>query len=364
MIATARAAVFEAPNAPFVMHDYPLKPAGPGETLVRVKMATICRSDIHSWEGKRHNPCPGILGHEIIGTIAEIGAGVGADMRGEALNVGDRITWTEFFFCGECYFCRVLNLPQKCVGIRKYGHDASDVPPHLLGGFAEYCYVQPGTGILRLPDDLSDEEATPLNCGVATMVAVTEAAAIGVGDAVVIQGLGLLGLYGIALARARGARLVIGLDAVNDRLEAARGFGADLVFNVAEMDTDELVGAVRGACPVDGPDAVIEVCGVPAVVPEGLRMLRKGGRYIIAGIVFPNADMTVDANLILNKLLTIQGVHNYHPRHLVEALDFVYRNRGIFPFKEIVDGRFSLDDLDTAFKQAAECQVLRAAIVP
>ncbi len=98
--------------------------------------------------------------------------------------------------------------------------------------------------------------------------------------------------------------------------------------------------------------------------PEGLHMLRKGGRYIIAGIVFPNADVTLDTNLILNKLLTIQGVHNYHPRHLVEALDFVYRNRGVFPFKEIVDGRFGLDDLDTAFKQAAERQVLRAAIVP
>ena len=159
MNGTARAAVFEAPNAPFVLHEFPLKDADAGEVLVRIRMSTICRSDIHSWEGKRHNPCPGILGHEIIGSIAEIGDGVGADMRGEALNVGDRITWTEFFFCGECYFCRVLNLPQKCVGLRKYGHDASDVPPHLLGGFAEYCYVQPGTGILRLPEDLSDEEA-------------------------------------------------------------------------------------------------------------------------------------------------------------------------------------------------------------
>ena len=140
---------------------------------------------------------------------------------GAALNVGDRITWTEFFFRGECYFCRVLDLPQKCVGLRKYGHDPLDVPPHLLGGFAEYCYVQPGTGILRLPDDLSDEEATPLNCGVATRVAVTEAAAISVGDAVVIQGPGLLGLYGIALARARGARLVIGLDDLDTAFKQA-----------------------------------------------------------------------------------------------------------------------------------------------
>jgi threonine dehydrogenase-like Zn-dependent dehydrogenase len=144
----------------------------------------------------------------------------------------------------------------------------------------------------------------------------------------------------------------------------AEKFGADLVLNVSEMSAEAVVAVVRDACPVDGPDAVIEVCGVPDVIPDGLRMLRKGGRYVIAGIVFPDANVNVDANLILTKWITIRGVHNYHPRHLVEALDFVYRNRGVFPFKELINGRFRLDDLDTAFKQAAERQVLRAAIVP
>lgn len=364
MTRTARAAVFEGPNRPFVMREYPLRPADPGEVLVRVTMSTICRSDIHSWEGRRDNPCPGILGHEIIGTIEEIGAEVGPDMRGETLRLGDRTTWTEFFFCGKCYYCRILDMPQKCVALRKYGHDASDVPPHFLGGFAEYCYVQPGTGILRLPDNLTDEEATPLNCGVATMVSVTEAASIGVGDAVVVQGLGLLGLYGVALARAKGARLVIGLDSVQDRLEMAKKFGADLVLDIAEMDSDALVQAVRDACPIDGLDAAIEVCGAPAAIPGGLRMLRKGGRYVTAGIVFPNANVTLDANLILSREITMRGVHNYHPRHLIQALDFVRRYRGVYPFKDIVDARFKLDELDTAFKKAAARQVLRAAIVP
>jgi Zn-dependent alcohol dehydrogenase len=72
---------------------------------------------------------------------------------------------------------------------------------------------------------LSDEEATPLNCGVATMASVIEAAAIELGDSVVVQGLGLLGLYGCAMAKARGVRLIIGLDAVPDRLEVAKRFG-------------------------------------------------------------------------------------------------------------------------------------------
>jgi D-arabinose 1-dehydrogenase-like Zn-dependent alcohol dehydrogenase len=96
-------------------------------------------------------------------------------------------------------------MPQKCQGLRKYGHDLAAEDPHFLGGFAEYCYILPGTWILKLPPDLGDEEATPLNCGVATMASVTEAAEIGLGDAVVVQGLGLLGLYGAAMAKARGA---------------------------------------------------------------------------------------------------------------------------------------------------------------
>ena len=113
MTRTAVAATFVGPDQPFVLRKYPLRPPGPGQMLVRVTMGTICRSDIHSWEGKRHNPTPSILGHEIIGVIEEIGDGVGPDLRGQALGVGDRVTWTEFFYCGECYYCAVLDTPAE-----------------------------------------------------------------------------------------------------------------------------------------------------------------------------------------------------------------------------------------------------------
>ena len=83
-------------------------------------------------------------------------------MRGDPLAVGDRITWSEYFFDGHCYYREVHDMPQKCHGVRKYGHDLAEQDPHFLGGFAEYCYILPGTWILRLPDELSDEEATPL----------------------------------------------------------------------------------------------------------------------------------------------------------------------------------------------------------
>ena len=187
------------------------------------------------------------------------------------------MTWTEYFFDGDCYYRDVLDMPQKCPGLRKYGHDRADADPHFTGGFAEYCYVLPGTGILKLAPALTDEEATPLNCGVATMMAVTEAAAIGMGDTVVVQGLGLLGLYGVAIAVARGARLVIGLDAVPARLEMARRFGAGLTLDVGRSSGDEIVRQVREACRPDGADAVIEVCGVQDVIPLGAGHAAHGG---------------------------------------------------------------------------------------
>ena len=270
---TAKAAVYEAPNTPFILKEFPLRPVKRGEVLVRVTMSTICRSDIHSYEGRRPNPCPGILGHEIIGVIEEIGDGIDKDMRGDPLEVGDRITWSEYFFDGQCYYREILDMPQKCHGVRKYGHDLAEEDPHFLGGFAEYCYILPGTWILKLPAELSDEEATPLNCGVATMVSVTEAAAIEMGDAVVIQGLGLLGLYGAAMAKARGARCVIGLDAVPSRLETAKKFGADHVIDIGRASAQSVIDQVRSLCRPDGADAVIEVCGVPDVIPQGLQML-------------------------------------------------------------------------------------------
>ena len=103
---------------------------------------------------------------------------------------------------------------------------------------------------------------------------------------------------------------------------------------------------------------------MPDVIPQGLQMLRTGGRYVLGGLVNPDANVTIDANMLVKRWVTMRGIHNYHPRHLIQALDFVMTNRGRFPFKEIVNSKFALKDLDAAFKKASERTVLRAAIVP
>jgi alcohol dehydrogenase len=362
--ASARVAVYDAPNSPFQLREFPLRPPAAGEVLVRISMSTICRSDVHSWQGHRPNPCPGVLGHEIVGRIAALGASIDRDMRGEPLKVGDRITWSEYFIPGPNYCSEVLDLPQKSPGLDKYGHMAAATPPHHHGGFGEYCYILPQSWILRLPDVLSDAEAAPINCGVATMIAVTEAAEIRIGQTVVIQGLGLLGLYGSAIAKARGARRVIGIDGVAARRELSERFGVDVALDPRDVEAGELARRIGAMCPPLGADVVLEVCGDPGVIPFGMAMLRAGGRYVLGGVVNPDAFVGIDANLLLRKMLTLRGVHNYHPRHLVEALDFVVAQRLRFPFAELVDGVYPLDRVDAAMADAADRRVLRAAIVP
>jgi len=349
----AQVAVFDSPNGPFRLARYPLRAPRPDEALVRVRMSIICRSDIHSWQGHRPSPCPGLLGHEIIGTLVALGAGVQRDMRDAPLSVGDRITWSEYFVPARSHLREVLDLPQKAPGVDKYGHLSSETPPHHHGGFGEYCYIQPDSWILRLPDALSDEEAVPINCGVATMCAVIEAAQISFGHTVVIQGLGLLGLYGAALAKARGAARVIGVDSVDSRRALGLKFGVDTA-----LSPESAHAAATGA------DVVIEVCGQAEAIRSGIDWLRIGGRYVIAGVVNPASMVTLDANLILRKYLTLSGVHNYHPRHLVQALEFIMANRTRYAFGELVDGRYALAEVGQAMADAASHRVLRAAIIP
>lgn len=360
----ARAAVCERPNAPFVLQEFPLRDVKPEEALVRVTMSTICRSDIHSYHGLRPNPFPGILGHEIVGELAQLGSAIRCDLRGSPLAEGDRVTWTEYFWSDDAYFRDVLGMPQKTTVLGKYGHESSDKDPHFLGGFGQYCYLVPQTGILKLPPEISDREAAPLNCGVATMISVCAASQIEIGDVVVVQGLGLLGLYACAIAQSLGARLVIGLDTMPARLRLASRFGAGEVFNVAETSDAELVVQVRRLTASRGADVVIEACGHPSVVPLGVDMLRIGGRYTLAGLVNPGSTFQLDGNDLIRKWITVRGIHNYHPRHLIQALDFVVAQRARFPFVELVDAVFPLERIDEAFAQAGARTVLRAAITP
>src|SRR3546814_14389690 len=102
-----------------------------------------------------------------------------------------------------------------------------------------------------------------------------------------------------------------------------------------------MVKTVRDACRPDGADVVIEVCGVPDVIPAGLDMLRIGGRYVLGGLVSPGADVTIDANILVKNWITLKGIHNYPPRHLIQALDFVMTHRDRLSVKATFDSPYT-----------------------
>lgn len=359
-----KAAVFTGAGKPFEIRRFDLRSPREGEILVKVKMSTICGSDLHTWQGKRQAKLPTILGHEIMGTVAELGAGVEKDYVGNRLKVGDRITWTVMAACGHCYFCQIKSLPQKCVSLFKYGHESCSLPPHFNGGLAEYIYLVPGTGIFKVPDELSNEEVVPINCALTTVVNGVETIRIELGDNVVVQGAGMLGINAVAVAKERGANQVICLDISEDRLKMAEVFGADSTIDLKSKEPGAVVELVRELTGGWGADVAIEVCGVPRAIEQGIEMLRTGGRYLIVGAVFPDANFSLDVYSVITKNLTLKGIHNYQAHHLRQALEFVTRSRRRLPFSKLVTNTFGLEDAVEAFKVLQTHQAIRAAVVP
>lgn len=299
----ARAAVLVAARQPLQFREYPLSPAPFGGAIVRTRCCTICRSDLHTWQGRRPGPMPAILGHEIVGEIAELGEGLSRDVRDQQLSVGDRVTWTLHSCCGHCRYCVDWQLPMKCRSLRKYGHDACDQPPHLQGGFAEYCVIDAGTRLLKLPDSLSDVIAAPANCATATIVAGWEAAEIQAGESVLIQGAGALGCYAAAYAANAGCCPVIVCDIDPRRLELIRRFGATDIIDSSQIGASETIARAKQRTYGFGVDCVLEVAGKASLVEIGISALRKGGRYIEIGCSYPGASVALDMSTILWNLL-------------------------------------------------------------
>ncbi len=353
-----------AANKDLEIVEYPLSPIKKGCILVKITCCTICGSDIHSWAGRRPAPVPIILGHEIVGRIAASGEGVTHDSGNRPLKIGDRITWTIMDNCGKCYYCREKGLMMKCLHLKKYGHDSYEAPPHFTGGFAEYCYIMPGTCVIKIPRHLSDTEVAPANCALATAVAGWEAAEVQPFENVLIQGAGALGIYASALAKHYGCNRIIVTDISDSRLEFVKSFGATDTLNTQDMSDTQIADAIRDLTDGFGADCVLEVAGIPSLIPLGLQCLRIGGRFVAIGTVFPDARFTYDAGDIVQRRLTIKGIHNYDARHLQMGVDLLAQTGSVYPFKNIVTHRFNLDDINKGMRLAESGLAIRAAILP
>jgi putative phosphonate catabolism associated alcohol dehydrogenase len=360
----SKAAVMVAAKEPLEIWEYPLPIVEKGAILVKVLCCTICGSDLHTWLGRRQGPCPAILGHEIVGEIVELGEGVTRDSGDRLLGIGDRITWTIMDNCGKCFYCREKGLMMKCLHLKKYGHDSCENPPHLQGGFAEYCYISSGTCVIRIPDILTNEEAAPANCALATVSAGWETLSLRPFENVLILGAGALGIYAAALARHLGCNRVIVTDIFDHRLALVREFGATDVINTSGMSEDQIVSVMQDITGGHGVDAAMEVAGVPPLISVGLKSLRKGGRMVLHGTTFAGANFTYDASDVIMRWLQIHGVHNYDAKHLQMGIDFLSQTKQTFPFYKLVTHRFPLDKINEAMRVAESGVGIRVAVLP
>jgi threonine dehydrogenase-like Zn-dependent dehydrogenase len=348
---TARAAALVAYKEPLEIVEAPV----PGELehgaiLAEVLVATICGSDVHVADGEVaiDAPLPRILGHEMMGRVAKLGPGVTHDSVGQELKVGDRIIWTHGF-CGQCYQCVVVGEPTTCLHSRSYMMSALDRYPHLTGGFAEYCYVFPPSGRIRVPDEVSNGIASAAACALRTVIhAFDRLGPLDDRNTVVIQGCGPLGLFSLARAQTGGAGRVIVIGGPPERLAIARRWGADEVVDIGEVpDADARTQQILDLTDGRGADVVIEVSGAKRAFVEGMDLLAKAGRYVVVGQLHDDEIPFRPSQLVL-KHARVTGVRSASAPHFYRALEFIRRHRDRFTWDDMLSGRYPLDDINTA----------------
>jgi L-iditol 2-dehydrogenase len=368
-VLTGRVAAFYGPGKPMQIREYPVCEPDPGGVVVKMTAANVCGSDLHQWRGefdveKFGRPYPQILGHEMTGTVHQLGEGVTRDTSGQPLAVGDRVVWRYFYPCGTCRAC-LKKVTRACPNARTYLTSSCDVAPHFYGAFGEYYYVRPGAAVFKVPDELSDTAVAGVNCALSQVVGGLQLAGLKMGDNVVIQGAGGLGVYATAIARELGAGQVIVIDSIPARLELARGFGADHVVDIEEFpDSDMRVKRVMELTDGWGADIVAELVGHPRVCNEGLRMVGRTGRYLEIGNINPGLTYELDPSYLIFGNRSILGMVYYEAEHLAQALDLMKRTHDKYPWNKVVSHTFPLEQINEAFAAADQGQVTRAAIVP
>ncbi|MGH2354181.1 MAG: zinc-binding dehydrogenase, partial [Chloroflexota bacterium] len=237
------------------------------------------------------------------------------------------------------------------------------------GAYAEYHVVKPGQWVFRVPDDLPDELVAPANCALSQVIYALHRIGVWLGDTVLIQGAGGLGLCAAAVAKEMGAGQVMVIDRLPERLALAREFGADVTINLNEVpDAADRVRLVHEHTEGRGADVALEVAGVPAVVQEGLDLLRFGGRYCLVGNIVAGAKGEVIPHDIVRTSRQVLGVVGYEAWVLPRALDFLSRARAKYPLHKLVSHRYPLAEINRAFEEAdwarSQGKVTRAAIIP
>lgn len=367
-----------APGAPMEVWNLPEPELSPGEVLLETVASEVCGTDVHLHHGRLAGvPYPIIPGHVSVGRVMEVAsqrqasaAVPGRDSAGyvgddTAPAVGDLVTFLDVHqVCHACHHCLVLGQPNRCPSRKVYGisHSAHE---GLLGGWAEAIVLRSDVQILKIPRELTAEDVIGGGCGLFTGFAAVERSAMAMGDTVVVQGAGPVGLSCLAFAGLRGAGRLILIGAPEARLELGRLFGADEVLHLSHTSQAERLEMVHAATQGRGADVVLEASGNPAAVPEGLNLLRDGGTYVVAGHYTDAGPVGVNPHTQVNrKHARILGQWGTDLRHLVGALRLLARHRDRLPFHRVVGAAYGLDETGQALADVEALSVTKAIIQP
>jgi threonine dehydrogenase-like Zn-dependent dehydrogenase len=327
---TGRSAVFRGTERDFDLVEHPVEAPGPGALLLRMELAGICGTDAHIYE--TGTPKPIALGHENSGIIAALGEGVTSDFTGRPVKVGDR----------------VVPHPRTPAGVYGFRSDPESGPPYFTGGYGQYLS-------LGFPDTAFYRIDAPANVAVlleplAVAVHAVERAHIHIGDTVVVQGTGAIGLLVIFLAHRAGAANVIAVGGPQGRLDVARSLGADMCIDIeatpdpAERVKEVLAQTSGGA----GADVVFECAGVKPAIIEGIDYLRKSGTFCEVGHFVNTGPMTFNPNThLVVKDITLVAPFGSSREHFIRARAMMEKYQD--QLCELVSHRVPMTRLQDAF---------------
>jgi len=322
------------------------------EVLVKIDAVAICATDLDviSYgppaliEGEKPFNKEFTPGHEYMGTVVKLGPSV------DEFQIGDRVTVEIHSGCGQCKRCR-MGMYTSChnyglnYGKKNKGHRANGFTSD--GGFKQYAINHINT-LIKVPDDMTDEEATLVVTAGTTMYGLTELGGLVAGESLVVIGPGPIGLLGVAVAKALGADPVILIGTRNDRLEIGKKLGADFVLNVNEEN--DIVNSVKSLVGYLGVDYVVECAGTEKALDNAIMMTNRGGKICLAA--FPHDPIKVNIpHMVINNIY-MYGIRGEGKSATHRAMAFMKQKR--FNAKLVHTHTFKMNELPTALKYAKE----------
>lgn len=362
-----RAAVWPALNEPMTIALIPAPTAGRNEVRIKVAACGVCHSDLHVLRGEVRFPAPAVLGHEVSGTIDQIGPGV------EGYTVGDRVVGSFILPCGSCWqcengrddLCETFFAENRLKGNMLDGssrlEDAQGnrLSMYSMAGLAEYAVI-PATAIAHVPAALPLEEAAVLGCaGLTAFGAVRAAERIGPGVSVAVVAVGGIGSSLIQIAKHLGASPIIAIDVDDTKLAAAKRLGADITIDGRD---DQLPRRVLDATGGRGVQIAFEALGRPETFQQALTLLAAGGRLVAVGIADRDTAANVHITPLVRRGISIVGSFGGSPRTELPAVVQLAANGG-YNVRSAVTARYRLDQTQQAYDDLAERRITGRAIV-